>query len=208
MFAGADVTDPEQHLPALVEQFNRSAGAPFSAQFGIPSEYEALIEKSPMDRPVLRGELNPVFQGAYSTRIELKHWMRDLERTLTSGEKASVLANRLSATDREALERAWEPVLFNQTHDLTSGVMMDRVYEDTLAGYRHAKRLGDEILDVRLEEVLSRADTQAREFHWWFLIYSDGRGPTLPKSTSHSATLTCRTSNYAMIRAHLLPFRS
>jgi alpha-mannosidase len=157
---GADVTAPEEHVPALVEQFNSSGDEPFSARFGLPSDYEALMQKNRPDRPVLTGELNPVFQGTYSTRIELKQWMRDLERTLTSGEKAAVLANRLSASDREALNHAWEPVLFNQAHDLTAGTMMDKVYEDTIAGYRHAKSLGDEILDGHLEEVLSRVDTR------------------------------------------------
>ena len=55
-----------------------------------------------------------------------------MERTLTSAEKASVFAGRTSTSDREAIERAWDPVLFNQTHDLSSGVMLDHVYEDTL----------------------------------------------------------------------------
>ena len=159
LFAGADVSDPDETLPLNVDQWNRTKSEPFSIQLGTPSDFESL-RLNPSERPVIVGDLNPVFQGVYSTRIELKRWMRDMERTLTSAEKASVLAGRTSTSDREAIERAWEPVLFNQTHDLSSGVMLDHVYEDTLAGYRFSKRLGDEILASDLDALLSKVDTQ------------------------------------------------
>ncbi len=159
LFAGSDVSDPDETLPLYVDQWNRTKSEPFSIQLGTPSDFESL-RGNPSGRPVIVGDLNPVFQGAYSTRIELKRWMRDMERTLSSAEKASVLAGRTSMSDREAIERAWEPVLFNQTHDLSSGVMLDHVYEDTLAGYRFSKRLGDEILESDLDALLSKVDTQ------------------------------------------------
>ena len=41
----------------------------------------------------------------------------------------------------DELWRAWEPGLFNQTHDIASGVMTDHVYEDTLSSYRFSQRL-------------------------------------------------------------------
>ena len=84
------------------------------------------------DRPVIGGELNPIFQGIYSSRIELKQRTRELEGLLTTAEKLGVLLNtgsRMPADD-EILWRAWEPMLFNQTHDLMSGVMTEHVYED------------------------------------------------------------------------------
>ena len=160
LFAGADVSDPDETLPVYTDQWNRTKAEPFSIQLGTPTDFESLRAKYPFERPVIVGDLNPVFQGVYSTRIELKRWMRDMERTLTSAEKASVLAGRTSTSDREAIERAWEPTLFNQTHDLSSGVMLDHVYEDTLAGYRFSKRLGDEILGSDLDALLSKVDTQ------------------------------------------------
>jgi len=161
LFAGSDVSDPDETLPLYVDQWNRTKSQPFSIQLGTPADFAAL-RGNPSERPVIVGDLNPVFQGVYSTRIEIKRWMRDMERTLTSAEKASVLAGRTSTSDREAIERAWEPMLFNQTHDLSSGVMLDHVYEDTLAGYRFSKRLGDEILEDDLDALLSKVDTQGR----------------------------------------------
>ena len=41
-----------------------------------------------------------------------------------------------------ALWRAWEPVLFNETHDLASGVMTDHVYEDTVRSYEFVRPPG------------------------------------------------------------------
>jgi alpha-mannosidase len=160
LMAGADVSEPEAHLPVLIDQLNRSASVPFTVRFGLPSDYEALIAKYRPERATLSGELNPVFQGVYSTRIEVKQWMREMERTLTSAEKATVLSSRLSPEDREAIERVWEPVLFNQAHDLSSGVMLDKVYDDAISTYRDSKRRGDEILGSRLDEVAARIDTE------------------------------------------------
>ncbi len=37
--------------------------------------------------------------------------------------------------------------------------MVDKVYDDTLAGYRFSKRLGDEIVEEHLARVCSQIDT-------------------------------------------------
>lgn len=160
VLAGADVSDPEEHLPVLVQEFNRG-DAPFRIRFAVPAEFEAIVAKRPGERPVLRGELNPVFQGIYSSRIEVKQWMRNLERLLTTAEKLSVLAQWLGwPADREGLARAWEPVLFNQAHDLASGVMVDKVFEDSMRGYQFSHRLAEEFIEDRLEKIVSQIDTR------------------------------------------------
>lgn len=158
--AGADVSDPESHLPVLVEKFNQQGDKPFVIRFGVPTDFSAIVAKR-TNRPVVRGELNPIFQGIYSSRIELKQWTRKLEHLLTTAEKLGVLARWLGARiDPESLSRAWEPVLFNQTHDLASGVMVDKVYEDTLRGFEFSKRLGDEMVESWWEEIASKIDTR------------------------------------------------
>jgi alpha-mannosidase len=158
--AGADVCEPEEHVPALAEQFNRQAGAPFELRIAVPADFEAQVAQRP-ERPVVRGELNPIFQGAYSSRIELKQRTREVERLLTTAEKLGVLLQGLARpVDNEVLWRAWEPVLFNQAHDLMSGVMTDRVYEDTLRGYDFSQRLANDELDARLRDLAAGIDTQ------------------------------------------------
>ena len=158
--AGADVIDPEEALPAEVSEFNRNRGKNMTLRFGVPTDFESVVAKRP-DRPVVAGELNPVFQGVYSSRIEIKQWMRDLERTLTTAEKLAAIASVLGfPAPNGDLNRAWEPVLFNQAHDLSSGTMVDKVYEDTLRGYQFSKSLSDEMVETGIGEIASKIDTR------------------------------------------------
>ncbi len=158
--AGADVCEPEAHVPALVEAFNGRKKQPFTLRIGVPTDFEAAVSKR-TDRPVIAGELNPIFQGAYSSRIELKQATRENERLLTTAEKLGALGLLLGhKPHEEALWRAWEPTLFNHAHDLMSGVMTDRVYEDTLRGYESSRRLARELVDTGLEALASKVDTR------------------------------------------------
>jgi len=158
LMAGADVWEPEELLPVMVSEFNRAGAAPFTLRLGVPSDYEALVATR-KDETVIRGELNPIYQGAYSSRIEVKQWNRDLERILTTAEKTFVFAGDRSQTTRRAIEEAWEPVLFNQAHDLAAGVMVDKVFEDSLSGFRHAKRLAGGIVERNLDALSAKIDT-------------------------------------------------
>ncbi len=157
--SGVDVGEPEEHLPRLVEEYNRRADRAFRLRLGVPAEYEAATASDPQ-RPVLRGELNPIFPGIYSSRIELKQQMRELEALLLDTEALGVMlrARGLSADDA-VLQEAWEPVLFNQAHDLMSGVMTDHVYRDTLAALDFARRLATAELHQRLHDLGAVVDT-------------------------------------------------
>jgi alpha-mannosidase len=158
--AGVDVSEPEIYVPDLVEQFNRQPNLPFTLRLGVPTDFEAAMALR-KDKPVITGERNPLFQGIYSSRIELKQRMRESERLLTSAEKLEALASWLGApTDSAQTWRAWEPALFNVTHDLASGVMTDPVYADTVRGYDFSQRLAEELIEARLGALLSRIDTR------------------------------------------------
>jgi alpha-mannosidase len=158
--AGADVIDPEEILPEMVREFDGEDKQPLKVRFAVPTDFESIADRR-TDRPVVTGELNPVFQGTYSNRIEIKQWMRTLERTLTTAEKLSAIRAWIDLpSDTQNLARAWEPVLFNQAHDLTSGTMVDRVYSDTIRGYEFAKSLGDEMVTGDLDAIAARIDTR------------------------------------------------
>lgn len=158
--AGADVSEPEEHLPFLTKEFNRSSDAPFQIRIGVPSEFEAVVAQRGQ-QPVVTGELNPIFQGIYSSRIEVKQWIRSLENLLTVAEKLGSLNDWLGMPfDMASIWRAWEPMTFNQTHDLASGVMVDKVFDDTVRGYEFAKRLGEEAVRTSLQKLVSKIDTR------------------------------------------------
>jgi len=158
--SGADVSAPEEHLVPNVEAFNRDAKAPFAIKLAVPADYEAVVAHR-ANRPVFKGELNPIFQGIYSSRIELKDWMRRMERQLLTAEKLSAIAAwQGSPADVDAILGIWEPVLFNQTHDLASGVMTDHVHEDTIRSYEYALRRSDEVIDSKWGVLADRIDTR------------------------------------------------
>ncbi len=158
--AGVDVSAPEEHLTERVAAFNRSPRRPFNLRLAVPADVEAAVSRR-SDRPVFKGELNPIFQGIYSSRIELKAWMRRMEERMLTAEKLSALGACLGVpADLEALSSAWEPALFNQTHDLASGVMTDHVYEDTIRGYECAERQAESIIQRKWGVLASRIDTR------------------------------------------------
>jgi len=172
--AGVDVSEPELHVAALVDQFNQRTNKPFTLRIGVPTDFEDAVARR-SDRPIITGERNPLFQGIYSSRIELKQTMRETERLLTTAEKFAALANWSGARTEHRLQsaemhiedsvdamilRAWEPALFNVTHDLASGVMTDAVYQDTVRGYDFSQRLGREILETDLAALTSQIDTR------------------------------------------------
>jgi alpha-mannosidase len=161
--AGADVISPEPELPEMVKAFNAQEKTPFTLRFGVPTDFEQVVSRR-ADHPVIGGELNPVFQGVYSTRIELKQWMREDERILTSSDTLSALAETFGTpSDKEKRWQAWEPVLFNQAHDLSSGTMVDKVYLDTIRTYELARDLGSAIVRSSTEAIVSKIDTESND---------------------------------------------
>ena len=65
---GADVTEPEDSLVPMVQQYNRQADAPIALHIAVPTDFEAAVASRP-DKLVFKGEMNPIFQGTYSSRI-------------------------------------------------------------------------------------------------------------------------------------------
>jgi alpha-mannosidase len=158
---GVDVCDPEEPLPAVMELHARSGhDLGFDLRFGVPSRFDALVAAR-IDLPAWKGELNPIFQGTYSSRIELKQKGRELERLFDGVEKLGAIGALLAPPQDDArLWTAWELLLFNQTHDLASGVMTDHVYDDVVSELDHARRLGEELEREELARLASAIDTR------------------------------------------------
>src|SRR5438093_8159448 len=158
--AGVDVSEPEAHVPPMIAAFNRLPDAPFTIRTAVPSEFAKVVAQR-ADQPVVTNDFNPSFQGTYSSRIELKQATRNIERLLLTAEKLAALAAWLGTPpDDASLWRAWEPLLFNQTHDLASGVMTDHVYEDTRRSYDFSQRLAQEMIDTGWESLAARIDAR------------------------------------------------
>ena len=158
--SGADVCEPEAHLPVLAAAMNADPDAGLKVVISVPTDYEAAVARRG-ELPTLKCELNPVFQGIYSSRIELKQRTRELEDLLTGAEKLGVMLQAAGrATDDRQLWQGWEPMLFNQAHDIMSGVLTDRVYDDTIGGYDHSRRIATAEGEDRLRAYVSAVDTR------------------------------------------------
>jgi len=159
--AGVDVSAPEEYVTPLVREFNARSDSPFTIRYSIPREFAAVVARRTA-LPVMTNDFNPIFQGTYSSRIELKQTMRELEYLLLTGEKLQTLAAVTTghAPDPAMLWRAWEPVLFNQTHDLASGVMTDHVYEDTVRSYDFSRRVIGESIDASWRAIAAQIDSR------------------------------------------------
>ncbi len=157
--AGVDVSRPEEDLGDLIRGFNARPEAPFVIRCSVPGEFAKVVAQR-SDTPTLDGDFNPIFQGTYSSRIELHQDTRRIEHKLLTAEKLAAVSRWLGSTSNdEPLWRAWEPLLFNQTHDLASGVMTDIVYEDTVRSNAHAERLADDLVADGWNAMVSRIDT-------------------------------------------------
>jgi len=156
--AGVDVSEPEPYVSPMIDRFNLNPARTFNIRPAIPSDFEAVVEKR-KDEPVLSLDLCPIFQGTYSSRIELKQETREIEQELLTAEKLHSIASWLGKRDANDLMQAWEPVLFNQTHDLASGVMTDHVYADVQRGYDFARRSAAQETKTDSELLLKRINT-------------------------------------------------
>ena len=86
--AGADVSEPEEHLVPMVKAFNEQKDAPRS-QLRLARARRLRGRRRQADRPArLQGRAEPDLPGDYSSRIELKEWMRTIERKLAHGGEA------------------------------------------------------------------------------------------------------------------------
>jgi len=75
--------------------------------------------------PTVKGELNFIFDGCYTTHGDIKRYNRVCERLLVDAEKLSAMAGL--APKKELLE-AWRNVLFNQFHDILDGSAVGDTY--------------------------------------------------------------------------------
>ena len=157
--AGVDVSEPEDYVTPLVREFNKNPASPITIRYSVPSEFAKVVAKR-KDTPAESYDLNPIFPGTYSSRVELRQTAKRLETKLLDVEQVSALANLVGSPAADAaIWQAWEPVLFNQTHDLASGTMNDHVYADTVKSYDFSERLANEATTTRWDSFAAHIDT-------------------------------------------------
>ena len=156
--SGADLTPIQPHVTRLFAEYNRTYD---DMEFVVstPQEYFDLVKGS-AEFPVWEGDLNPVFQGCYSARIAVKQWNRRLETLLGNAELADAAAGLVGGdSQRERIAQAWEPVLFNQFHDIICGSHVDKVYVNTIDRFKASHAFASRSLETSLERLSGEVDT-------------------------------------------------
>jgi alpha-mannosidase len=100
--------------------------------------------------PTVRGELNFIFDGCYTTHGDIKRYNRKCERLLVDAEKMSAFA---SIDRRLQLSEAWRNVLFNQFHDILDGSAVGDTYVHSAGLARRAMETAKSVMDESLKKI-------------------------------------------------------
>jgi len=126
-------------------------GPGFKQIYSLPWRYCKAVRRTGVRRlPVVTGSLGGEVLGALTTHVEMKTWNRHCEALLQQAEFAlSLLACTGAALEvrefKRRLDEAWSEVLFNQFHDVVTGVGFREIHEEAQAGYRQAAAIAAEI---------------------------------------------------------------
>jgi len=97
-------------------------------KFSTTHAFFETIVKENLNLPVVKDELNFVFDGCYTTHGDIKEHNRKCERLLLDAEIISSL-NKLTGGDYPDFKEFWRKTLFNQFHDILDGSAIHSSYE-------------------------------------------------------------------------------
>ena len=155
---GRDLTAPKPFVPEFVRRFNEGQHA-YRLSFSTPGRFFEALRGAAPELETVSGDLNPIFQGCYSSRIEIKQQNRQLENLLFTAEQLAAFSSLHGYSPADS-EPAWEPVLFNQFHDIICGSHVDAVFENSMRRYREAGSLARAEIARAMNHMTDRIDTR------------------------------------------------
>jgi alpha-mannosidase len=132
-------------------------------EFVRPEQYFRMLEKSGIELPVVKRELNYTFPACYTTQAQTKKYNRRLENLLLTAEKFSAVAVTSGARSyypERDIDEAWKTVLRNQFHDILDGSSIGPVYDESRRCYKDAAERGQRALDFSIEALSNQVDTR------------------------------------------------
>ena len=150
---GGDFARPQRSAPHIVKQWRKKG---LNVRFAKTTDFFAALEEQRSQLPIYEGELNPLLQGTYASRIRLKQTNRRLEKKLEALERLSaVLAQGYDEVLADRLERLWKKVLRNQFHDVIAGTMVDAAFDEAMQLYHQAEKDIDRLIQDQLARLSS-----------------------------------------------------
>ena len=120
-----------------------SSGPGWTSRYSTPREYLAVLDEwgGAASLPEMTGPIGPIMTGCLTTHAEMKALNRRAENALQSAEAFVSLAGiHGERIDAGALGPAWRCVLFNQFHDIVTGVGIPEVHVEAAHGFRDVLR--------------------------------------------------------------------
>ena len=132
-------------------------------RFSTYTEYFKQIEKIKETLPVVKGELNFVFTGCYTTHSRIKMSNRIGEAKLDEAESISSLAGIFAnkTYPLKNYEKAWRKILFNQFHDILPGSGTIDTREYAMGEFQKVMAHVNTGISDAMNTISSRIDTQS-----------------------------------------------
>lgn len=149
---GGDFLAPEQRYVAFVRNWNRKEKT-VRFVFSTPARYFAALRQHAVRLKTLSDDLNPLYEGCWSSRIRLKQFNRRLEETAATLE----LLETLDGAGHGASERLWETLAWNAFHDIICGSLVKKAAREALALYKAAENQAEREIKSRLKQLIGKA---------------------------------------------------
>jgi len=128
--------------------------------YSTPSRYFETVRAETVELPVVEGELNYTFEGAYTTHADVKQANRECEGLLFLAEcLAAAACFEGLPYPHEQLRDAWRKLLFNQFHDILPGTGIADIYEDAAKDYDLVKKIARKIIEASAHVFVSESDS-------------------------------------------------
>lgn len=142
--------------------------------FATPSDFFDDVEKTGIELPVVKEDLQHHASGCYSVLSEIKKENRASENALLRAEKFSCIALFLRNIpyDSESFDRAWKDVLFNQFHDILAGTCVMDAYRDAYDSYGEAKAIASRLENRALQSISFNISIPKKEGSIPFVVFN------------------------------------
>lgn len=114
-------------------------------EFSTTHKFFETIAKENLDLPVVKDELNFIFDGCWSTHGDIKEHNRKCERLLLDTEIIGSIAKSLGGNYPD-LKESWKKTLFNQFHDILDGSAIHSSYE-------YSDKLAEEVESIAKDTI-------------------------------------------------------
>jgi alpha-mannosidase len=169
-----------------------------AVRFSSPDLYFEDVNRAVRDLPVVTGDLQRHAIGCYSAAGFIKQKNRATENRLVSAEKYDVLSCALTGAPRhkDALDRAWKRLMFNQFHDILAGCCIKEALFEAAKYFDAAFAEGDETAIFALQRLAWHVNTSRGILgrpsgkEDWVLWEADGEGAPVVVFNPHAYPVT------------------